>query len=133
MTNTELHLLRQLAKAWNKLDTTEIADALAEDMVYESQWVMDTLRGKTPYLHYLQRKFDAIRGAAQGGSQKVVAEIAYHPSLRDRPIIVLTQIDADEVRRATILIEVADGLIRRIDTCFIPDPNLADLTGEFPR
>jgi hypothetical protein len=63
----------------------------------------------------------------------VTAEIALHPSMQDRPIIVLTQLTLEGVRQVSLLIKVEEKKIKRIDVCFIPDPTEAELTGEFPK
>lgn len=63
----------------------------------------------------------------------VTAEIALHPSMQNRPCIVLTQITSEGIRQVSLLIKIEDRKIKRIDICFIPDPTEAELTGEFPK
>ncbi len=129
----ETETLRQLAKTWNNLDTSFIERELADDLIYESQWVLTPIEGKREFLLFLQSKFTAIKTAMQSQTMTVSAEIASHPSLQNRPCIVLTQITSEGIRQVSVLIIIQKRKIKRIDVCFIPDPSEAELTGEFPK
>ncbi len=133
MQHQETNTLRQLAKSWNNLDTSFIERELADDFIYESQWVLTPIEGKRHFLSYLHSKFTAIKTAMQSQTMTVTAEIALHPSMKNRPCIVLTQITAEEIRQVSLLVNIHDKKIKRIDVCFIPDPTEAVLTGEFPK
>lgn len=134
MQNQEIYTtLRQLAKSWNNLDTSFIESELADDFIYESQWVLVPIVGKNEFLSYLHSKFTAIKTSMQSQVISVTAEIAIHHSMHDRPIIVLTQLTLEGVRQVSLLIKVEEKKIKRIDVCFIPDPTEAELTGEFPK
>lgn len=129
----ETETLRQLAKSWNNLDTSFIEKELADDFIYESQWVLTPIEGKQEFLSYLHSKFTAIKTAMQTQTMTVTAEIALHPSMQNKPCIVLTQITSEEIRQVSVLIKIYNKKIKRIDLCFIPDPTEAELTGEFPK
>ncbi len=133
MINQEAKYLRKLAKSWNNLDTSFIEKELADDFIYESQWVLTPIEGKKEFLSYLHSKFNAIKNAMQSQIMAVTAELAICPSMQNRPCIVLTQIAPEGVRQVSVLIEVKERKIKRIDICFIPDPTEAELTGEFPK
>ncbi|MEI8110216.1 MAG: hypothetical protein WCH59_04425 [Chitinophagia bacterium] len=133
MQHQETNTLRQLAKSWNNLDTSFIERELADDFIYESQWVLTPIEGKKEFLSYLHTKFTAIKIAMQSQIMTVTAELALHPSMQNRPCIVLTQITLEEIRQVSLLIKIQDRKIKRIDVCFIPDPTEAELTGEFPK
>lgn len=129
----ETNILRQLAKSWNNLDTSFIENKLADDFIYESQWVFTPIEGKGNFLSYLHSKFTSIKNAMRSKKMTVTAELALHPSMQNRPCIILTQITSEGIRRVSVLINVQGEKIRRIDVCFIPDPTEAKLTGEFPK
>ena len=133
MINQETETLRQLAKSWNNLDTNFIELEFADDFIYESQWGMTPIEGKRNFLSHLHSKFTAIKSAMLSQAMTVTAEIALHPSIQNRPCIVLTQITTDGVRQVSVLVKIRDTKIKRIDVCFTPDPKEAQLTGEFPR
>ena len=133
MIEDDLESLRKVAKSWNNLDTCFIDMSLADDFIYESQWVLMPIEGKTDFLRYLKSKFRAIRSAMLQEEICVTAELAYHPGLHYKPIIVLKQITSTEVRQVSILIETKKSRIQRIDLCFNPDPNEALLSGECPK
>jgi len=129
----ETENLKQLAKSWNNLDISFIEKELAENFTYESQWVLIPIEGKKEFLDYMQSKFQAIKSAMQQETMTVSAELALHPAIQNKPIIVLTQITGEGVRQVSLLIKIENEKIKRIDVCFIPDPTEAVLTGEFPK
>lgn len=133
MIHKETESLKKLAKSWNNLDIRYIEKELSENFVYESQWVFTPIKGRESFLNYLQAKFQAIKSASQDEIMSVTAEIAFHPDIRQEPIIVLTQITSKEIRQASVVISIENKKINRIDVCFIPDPRKAKLTGEFPK
>ena len=133
MVYQETETLRKLAKSWNNLDTSFIESELADDFIYESQWVLTPIEGKKEFLSYLQSKFTAIKKAMQSQTMTVTAELALHPSMQNKPCIVLSQITEEGIRQVSILVNIQQSKIKRIDVCFIPDPTEAELTGEFPK
>lgn len=132
MRSQEIEILSQLAKSWNNLDVSFIERDLADDFIYESQWALQPIEGKKEFLSYLHSKFSAIKTAKQSQIMTVRAELALHPSIENRPLIVLTQITSEEIRQVSVLIKFHENKIKRIDVCFIPDPSEAELTGECP-
>ncbi len=133
MKHQETQTLIQLARSWNNLDTSFIETVLADDFIYESQWVLTPIEGKKLFLSYLNSKFQAIKSAMLKELMTVTAELALHPSMQNKPCIVLTQITGGGIRQVSLLIKMQLGKIKRIDVCFIPDPTEAELTGEFPQ
>lgn len=133
MENLEKECLIKLAKSWNNLNVCFIEDELTDNFTYESQWVLIPIKGKNEFLQYLQTKFNAIKTTIQNKFMSVTAELATHPDLNHRPIIVLTQITDEGMNQVSILINVENDKINRIDICFIPDPQEAELIGEIPK
>lgn len=129
----ELENLRKLALSWNNLDINFIQNELMDDFIFESQWVLIPIKGKVEFLSYLQSKFATIKELMCSQAMAVTAEIAFQPSLNNRPCIVLTQTTVEETRQVSILIEIQEKKIKRIDLCFIPNPREAELTGELPK
>lgn len=132
MLEQEIELLRNVAKAWNNLDSCFIENELADNLIYKSQWVLAPIEGKKEFLTYLQSKFSAIKLAMMSERISVRAELAFHPDIENSPCIVVTQTAMDGIREVLILIRIGDKKITRIDVCFKPDPADANLTGEFP-
>lgn len=133
MIHQETESLKKVAKSWNNLDTSFIEKELAEDFTYESQWVSIPIKGSKAFLIYLLSKFQAIKSAMQKETMSVTAELAIHPAIQHKPIIVLTQITGNGIRQVSILVKTENEKIGRIAVCFIPDPSEAELTGEFPK
>lgn len=128
----ETEKLRLLARCWNNLDISFIENELSQHIVYNSQWVLTPIMGKEKLLDYLYAKFSAINSARLSGPMFVKAEIGVIPSLQEKPCIVLSQSSTEYNRQVTILIEVQDDLIIRIEICFIPTPEEVELTGDIP-
>jgi hypothetical protein len=128
-TQIEIENLRKLARSWNNLDTKYIINELSDNIVYESQWVLIPVKGKTVFLEYLVSKFKAIKNTSSG---RVKAEMAFLPSLSSKPCIVLSQKTPEVSRKVTVLIKIVESKVERIDVCFIPAPEEAILTGEIP-
>lgn len=133
MIHHEREILRELAKSWNNLDTSYIENFLADDFIYESQWVLKPVAGKELFISYLQSKFKAIKSAMQKEQMSVSAELAIHPAMESKACIVLTQITGELIRKVSLIIKIEQEKIKRIDVCFIPDPDEAELSGEFPK
>lgn len=133
MIHQETEALKRLAQSWNNLDTSFIKDVLADNFTYESQWVLTPIVGSQAFLNYLESKFQAIKSAMQKETMTVTAELALHPAIQHKPIIVLTQITSEGIRQVSLLVKMEQDKIKRIDVCFIPDPTEAELTGEFPK
>jgi hypothetical protein len=123
METLELKLLKQLELSWNKLNTDYIKTSLSDEIVYESQWVLIPIIGKAEVLMYLKNKFKTIKREMKSGITIIKAKIGYLPAMNKRPCIVLSQIISNKFNEVTILIEVKQSLISRIDLCFIPDPS----------
>lgn len=133
MTQHETESLKKLARSWNNLDTSFIEKDLAENFTYQSQWVLMPIKGSQEFLEYLRAKFRAIESAMKRETMSVTAELALHPAIQYKPIIVLTQIIGERVIKVSLLIKTENKKITRIDVCFIPDPGEAELTGELPK
>jgi hypothetical protein len=125
----EIGHLRKFAQSWNNLDAKYIINELSDNIVYESQWVLIPVMGKSALLEYLASKFKAIKNTASG---QVKAEMAFLPSLSGKPCIVLSQNTQEVSRKVTVLMKIVESKVERIDVCFIPAPEEAILTGEIP-
>lgn len=56
----EEEFLYKLAKAYNTYDCSELEKYLADDVTYDSTWVLDQLKSKTQYLDYLRGKLNTM-------------------------------------------------------------------------
>jgi len=76
-----------LAAAFNRLDVGLLEPLLAEGCSYESQSVLEGLRGKADVLPFLGEKFAALRAA--GAAHLATAELAADPG--GKPCVLLRQ------------------------------------------
>jgi len=114
--------LQLIAKSWNSLDASILADVLADEVVFESQWVLVSIEGKKSLMDYLTNKFQSIKEYSQHSLCSISAEVVLHPSLFNSPGLVITQITNSGVKQVSLVIRIKDNLITRIDVCFVPDP-----------
>jgi hypothetical protein len=119
---TEKQALVQLSKSWEYFDMKFIDSFLDNDVIYESQVVMQPIKGKWGVLRYYHDKFNAVSKSVRTDDMKISAFVGYLPSLNDRPCMVLTQTTENIDRAAVVLITVEDNRIKRIDLCIVPDP-----------
>jgi len=123
METIEFELLKQLERCWNTLDASNLESLLSEDVVYESQHVLNCIDYKYEIIDYFHGKFLSIKKEMKSRLILINATIGFIPKMNMRPCIVLSQIIGDQLNQSTVLIEIKDSLISRIDLCFIPDPN----------
>ena len=132
MLNHEIQNLKLVAKSWNNLDVSFIETILFDDFTYESQWVLKPIIGKESFLNYLNLKFQAIKEAKKSELISITAELTLHPSLKNKPGLVITQITERCVRQVSLLIKMHKNKICCMEVCFIPDPTEAILLEEYP-
>lgn len=120
--------LRAYARAVNTLRADPLEPYLADDFVYESQMVFGALVGKEAFLDYFRGKLESIRSTGY----RTYAEMGRLPApYPDRFCVVVAQKSRDNLV-ATVLVEVKDAKIARIDMCVVPPPFAAFRTGEYP-
>ncbi|MBX3297670.1 MAG: nuclear transport factor 2 family protein [Acidobacteria bacterium] len=138
---TEYELVEIYAKALNRLDFELLEPFLDDDVVYESQEVLSSLKGKAAVSEYLRGKFATIRKAIW--RSQVYAEIG-HCGTQDgnniqvlsaepfRPCILMAQGDPSKVL-VLVLLDVESAKIKRIDLCtVVPHPSSAIRSGVYP-
>ena len=118
----QIEKLQLIAHSWKSLDATILADVLANDIKFESQWVLVSIEGKEEFLDYLTHKFQSIREYSQDNLCHITADVVLHPSLFNSPGLVITQITNSGVNQVSVVIRILNNLITRIDICFVPDP-----------
>ncbi|MFD1616083.1 hypothetical protein [Gelatiniphilus marinus] len=124
-----INLIKTLAKSYNNLNQDGLESVLDENIIYESQNVLNALEGKQNVLSYLEGKFKTIHNS---GNQ-VYAELGFLDKAKKKPCIILSQGDKEN-KGALILIEAKNNLITRIDICtVVPHWKSAIQTNEYPK
>ena len=118
---------REYAIAWNSLRMNAFISLLAEDVLYESQMVIEALEGKQQIARYLREKIQAVKNA--GTEFRVAVELGTttYPSVE--PCAILYQ--GGETPIGLAFFKVGSNTIQRIDICNVPDPWGAKRSGEF--
>jgi hypothetical protein len=120
----KLEIVNEIAKGYNNLDSSLIEAVASDNIIYESQWVMNSINTKVETFKYLKHKFEIIKNS----ETKLFAEIAYNG---EDPCIILAQ-DTTENKVATLLIEVTNEQVSRMDICEVPNWKDARRTNEYP-
>lgn len=81
---TQKELAEIVAKTWNTLDVKHIEPYLSDDYIYESVWVLETMRGKENYIDYLKGKFEAIKKSGN----KVEAEVVFQSGIDEYVVAI---------------------------------------------
>ena len=126
MSLTQTAALEAYARMINRLDSSCLADLLADDFHYASQWIFQEIESKQDFLDYIQPKLEAIRSSGN----KPRAEMAVLPSMGDEPCVVLSQAAGNDLI-ATVLARCSEERILRLDMCEVPSPQSAIRSGSF--
>ena len=117
----EKKILEIYANSWNTLNTEKLEKFIDDHVVYNSQWVYDTLNGKIEFMNYFNGKLETLKKSTS--QTKVKAElktiINYMEFIR-RPCIEVTQRTKEEEVQVYITIEINKGKITQINMCHIP-------------
>lgn len=114
---------RLFGEAFTRFDVDVIADRLSEDVIYESQAVLEPLRGKSEVLAYLQKRW-AFFAANMADSIVITLGVVDLPKGQDYPCLILQR---GKIRDALMTLSI-DGemLIERIDILSaLPHPDQA--------
>jgi hypothetical protein len=125
-----------LAAAFNRLDLELLEPILAADCSYESQSVLEGLRGKADVLRYLGEKLAALRAA--GAGHLATAELAADPG--GKPCALLRQRSSrygrpglGEIAGFSRVTPADDGRLGRLLlVTSVPPPGLCRGAGLFP-
>jgi len=109
------------------LSVDYLAPMLADDFHYASQWVIEEITSKQQYLDYMRPKLEAIKESGN----RVWAELGELQTYPGGPCLVVAQGERNNIS-ATVLVEVMGSKIKRLDMCFVPSPQSACRTGEYP-
>lgn len=119
--------LRAYAAMMNTQDVSKLANLLADDFHYASQWVFAEIESKQAYLDYIKPKLLSVK---RSGSP-VWAEMAHLDNEFPGPCVVIAQGQKDDLV-SLVLAEVANGKIARLDMCGAPSPHSAKRSGDYP-
>jgi len=119
--------LRAYARMMHHLSVDYLAPMLADDFHYASQWVIEEITSKQQYLDYMRPKLEAIKESGN----RVWAELGELQTYPGGPCLVVAQGERNNIS-ATVLVEVMGSKIKRLDMCFVPSPQSACRTGEYP-
>jgi hypothetical protein len=125
---TEEKALRVYAVMMNTLNYGALVPYLADNFVYESQYVFTPLQSKVEFAKYIRAKLETVRAAgatvyAEMGIVDVCGE--------NRNCVILAQ-DTPSNLVALVLAKVEGRKISRLDLCVVPSPRSASRSGEYP-
>ena len=124
---TKKKALVAYAKMLNSFSVSHLEPLLAEDFHYASQWVFEEITSKQDYLEYIAPKLLAVKNS----TNTVFAEMGWIDAELPCPCVVLAQDEKDNLI-ATVLTEVENNKIKRIDLGFIPSPHSIKRTNIYP-
>jgi len=121
----EIEALRAYARMMNTFDTEHLEPFLADDLRYNSQWMLSKMIGKEEYLKHIRAKLKFI-------AHKPYAEIGELDEYPFGNCVVMAQ-DSHDNLISTVLVRIKDGKIATLDICATPAPESARRTGEYPQ
>ena len=117
----EVNLLRTYAECWNNMDASKLEPLLAEGLVYDSQWVLESIQGKHAFLNYFSGKLSTLKGSI--AQKQVSAELRLvinYLGFTRKYCLEITQRNGQDTNQVHLLIQELNGKIAKIDMCFIP-------------
>lgn len=124
---TEYDAIKAYAQMMNTRNLEHFEPFVAEDIELKSQVQSEPVKGKQEFLEYMAKNLEKIADDAQ-----IWAELGeIHKSGRTRPCAVLSQYSRENMV-ASATIELEGNKVTRLNLFFIPSPEEAKRTGEFP-
>lgn len=117
MPSQEVLLLKQLSQCWNDFDATHLAPYLADDVIYESQWVFQSLIGKSAFMDYFLPKMEVLKETVKTEGNSISAKVIFLRRISSKPFILLKQILDGETYVVYVFITTEEDKIKRIDLC----------------
>ena len=121
--------LRAYAKMMNKLDASHLEPFLADDFVYVSQAVFESITSKADFLAYIHPKLETIRQA----NALVYAEMGRIDAYGEiQTCVVTAQYDRSNLV-AVVLASVDEDHLTKLCICTVaPPPEQAERSGDYP-
>lgn len=124
---TESDAIRAYARMMNTRNIEHLEPLIAADVELKSQVQSEPVQGKDAFLDFMSKNIEKIADDAP-----VWAEIGkIHKSGRTRPCAVLSQYSMENMV-ASATVEIEGDKIKRLNLFFIPAPEEAERSGEFP-
>lgn len=123
----KLEACRAYARMINTLDYSCLDPWLNPELEYQSQKVLEVMRGKERYSEYIRGKIETIRNSGY----LTVAEIAYTDMFDPGPCVIIAQ-GEEERWVATLLLKMKGNRIGSMVMCIIPSPYECRRTREQP-
>lgn len=116
------------AKAWNTLDPYEFIEVLADDVVYDSQYVLESLHGKETFRQYIQSKMSAVANS----NAIVKCDVGETTQSVDKTPCALLFQSNTTTPDAIILFKITEEKVSKIDLC-IPALYAPQALNVFPK
>jgi len=106
----EIEALRAYARMMNTFDTEHLEPFLADDLRYNSQWMLSKMIGKEEYLKHIRAKLQFIARS----DRRPYAEIGELDEYPFGNCVVMAQ-DSHDNLISTVLVRIKDGKIATLD------------------
>lgn len=113
---TENEAALAYVNAWKNYDPMPFLNLLAEDVLYNSQWVLEEMKGKAKFIDYFTGKLEAVKRADMP-VRVIMGKTTL--SFPDRDCVLLFQSN-DDAPDALVLFEISGNFISKMDMC-IPE------------
>ncbi len=127
MVLTEYDAVKAYARMMNTRSLEHFEPYIAEDIEFKSQVQAEPVQGKQAFLEHLAKNLEKVADDAPVWAE--MGEI--HKTGRTRPCAVLSQYSRENMV-ASATVEIEGGKVKRLNLFFIPSPEEATRSGEFP-
>ncbi len=111
MTTSNHKQVVALQKMWENYDPEPIQKFVADDIRYESHWVLRPIKGKEPFLEYIGKKLETIKAAVDKGDIEVHSSVGHIDGQNNEYFLLLYHIIRGKRFESLIRVMVEGGLI----------------------
>ena len=121
-------ILRIYAECWNTLNSAKLKFFLSDHVEYNSQWVIQSIKGKDEFLNYFNEKLKTLRinlNNSQVNAQ--IKTVRNYLKYDEELCLEITQQKEGSIMQVYLIIEISNGKITQINMCDIPESCIAEL------
>ncbi len=111
MTTSNHKQVAALHQMWETFNPEPILTLVADEIHYESHWVLRPINGKERFLHYIEKKLQTIKAAVENGEIQIHSSIGHIEGQDDEYYLLLYHIIRGEKFESLIRVSVDGGLI----------------------
>jgi len=121
MHEMECEYLKKIQYCWNNLELRNIKEFLADNVKYRTDWAVNSIKGKSDVLDFIEAKFKKIRTEKEKNLIHLHTNLGYQIKNNMKPCLIISQVIDNELIQLIIQIEIKKKRISDIKLSSVPD------------